>query len=190
MSEYIKETGLPADIEKEIEQMLLNDRTFKRLQNKYTKAALTYRYADAARAHAELEVYIRRYVEFRVDVLAQQRVTAKVLQDRMTEQDKFEFDIATDTIIAIADMLEYCIMDANAIVHRYASEYDILAFDKMDQLLKEVRAHMRFMAACTSDDFQTDFADTADDIHELVRNKVAKFVRTRMAKSNTTPVAQ
>ncbi len=188
MNEYIKNTGLPADIEREIEQQLLADRAFRKLHNKYVKATLACHYADAARIHAERDEYIRRYVEFAVGVIAQQRVNAKSIQDRMTDEDKYEFAIATDTIIAIADMLEYCIMDTNAILHRYASDYDIKAFDKMAELLKEAKAHMQFMATYSSDDFQADFADTADDIHEMVRNKVAKFVRSRRAKLNKTQI--
>ncbi len=179
MAEYIKDTGLPAAIEQEIEQRLLSDKAFVTLHDKCARATVQRRFADAVRYRSEMNAYIRRFVISERDRIGQEKTDAKAIQERMTYDDNMEFSIITDTIIIIADMLEYSIMDMNAILHKYEPEWDIQMFGNMDKLLSEVKAHMRFMADRTSPDFQTAFADTADDIHELVHNKVAKLVRKR-----------
>ena len=179
MTEYIKDTGLPTAIEREIEQKLLSEKTFAALLDKCARATMQHRFADAVRFRSEMNVYIRNYVIAARDRIGQEKAEAKSIQERMTYDDNMEFSIITDTIIIIADMLEYSIMDMNAILHKYEPERDILMFDKMNKLLSEVREHMRFMADKTALDFQTAFADTADDIRELVHNKVAKLVRKR-----------
>ena len=179
MTEYIKDTGLPTAIEREIEQKLLSEKTFAALLDKCARATMQHRFVDAVRFRSEMNVYIRNYVIAARDRIGQEKAEAKSIQERMTYDDNMEFSIITDTIIIIADMLEYSIMDMNAILHKYEPERDILMFDKMNKLLSEVREHMRFMADKTALDFQTAFADTADDIRELVHNKVAKLVRKR-----------
>ncbi len=179
MTEYIKNTGLPAEIEQQIEQDLLSDKAFLKLRDKYSRATMQQRFADAARLHGDIRNFARRFAQSELDRLGHETSEVMSLRTRMTSDDALNFNIATDTIALIADMLEYSIMDLNAILHKYEPESDILTFDRMNRLLSEVKARMAYMADRASPCYQEMFADTADDIQSLVRNKVSKFVRKR-----------
>ena len=192
MSEYIHDTGLPADIERDLNAQLLADKGFRKLQGKCMDATLHHRLAEAARLSCEMHDYARRFATAAYKRIIKEQDDSRSLMVEMTTEDNNNFIVSALTILAVADLLEYSIMDLNQILRRYAPEQSFRAFDKMNALLSEARTFVRFLGT-TSMDFQTDFADTADDVAELILNKVTKFARRQSEKVNrqhSTPAAQ
>lgn len=184
MSEYIHDTGLPADIERDLNAQLLADKRFRKLQGKCMDATLHHRLAEAARLSCEMHDYARRFATAAYKRIVKEQSDSRSLMVEMTTEDNNNFIVSAFTILAVADLLEYSIMDLNQILHRYVPEQTFRAFDKMNALLSEARTFVRFLGSDTSMDFQTDFADTADDVAELILNKVTKFARRHSEKLN------
>lgn len=184
MNEYIHDTGLPADIERDLNAQLLADKGFRKLQNKCMDATLHHRLVEAARLSGEMYDYARRFASTAYKRLIKEQNDSRSLMSEMTTEDNNNFIVSAFTILAVADLLEYSIMDLNQILHRYAPEQTFHAFDRMNVLLSEAQTFVRFLGSSTSMDFQTDFADTADDVAELILNKVTKFARRHSEKIN------
>lgn len=184
MANLIHGTGLPLEYERRMEQELTKDRKFLLLLNRYKVACATGKRVEAIKYQKDYLEYVRKYAELVKSRAEQADYTAKKLQERMSEEDILNFTIATDTVCFVADLMESSIMDANVILRKHSPNGKLNSFEPLQKLLAEVKDYMRLMANTTDMDYQTDFADTADAISELVRNKVMKFIRTRQKKLN------
>lgn len=92
-------------------------------------------------------------------------------------------NIYTNTIIFLCDMIEILSSDSDQILKKYHPDYNIEMFNKIIQVGKEAKNHIKFMSENTDMIYQVSFANGADDISELLMNKVKAFIRKFRSKT-------
>ena len=95
----------------------------------------------------------------------------------MSEEDREEINVLTNSIIMLCDLVETFTMDCNEILKKYHPDYRIEMFDKVSECGKAAKAQVDFMSKSTDMVYQCAFAEDADKITEMVRNKVKAFIR-------------
>lgn len=168
---------LPEDVVAEMRRMINEDSQMVALHNKKAQMIRAHRYADAMKITSDMKRIEACVIN---EYLANYEGEVKRMDNLMggmSEEDIDTINTCTNSIIFLSDMIETFVMDANEILKKYHPDYRIEMFDKLTQLGKEAHNQIKFMSDCTQSQFQVCFADSADDITELVRNKVRSFHR-------------
>ena len=85
--------------------------------------------------------------------------------------------INSNMVILLVDMLETSLLEINEVVASVRSGYRVTLYDELLKLSKQCAAQIQWMANETDDYYQLTFADCADDITQMVRNKVKSMLR-------------
>ena len=93
----------------------------------------------------------------------------------MSEEDREEINVLTNSIIMLCDMVETFTMDCNEILKKYHPDYRIEMFDKVSECGKAAKAQVDFMSKSTDMVYQCAFAEDADKITEMVRKQGQVF---------------
>ena len=101
----------------------------------------------------------------------------------MSEEDREKMNIYTNAIIFLCDIIETLSIESDEILKKYHPDYNLEMFNKISQVGKEAKSHVKFMSDNTDMIYQISFADEADDISELLFNKVKSFIRKLRKKS-------
>lgn len=168
---------LPQEVVGKMKETIRNDRQMIALQKKWDKAVRCHNYVEAGKLKTLMEEVEKRVINM---YLQQYKGSAERLDGLMTamsRQDLEDMNIYTNAVIFLCDMIETFSMESNAILQKYHPDHSIEMFRKITELGKEAKVHMRFMAKETDNLFQIGFADAADDITELILNKVRSFLR-------------
>lgn len=67
----------------------------------------------------------------------------------MSPEDREYINTCTNAIILICDMIETFTMDFNQVLKKYHPDYRLEMYDKIMQVGKEAKAHVKFMSECT-----------------------------------------
>ena len=116
-----------------------------------------------------LKVYIENYTS-EVKMLTE-------LTSSMQEEDKDMMNALGSLLTMLADMLETAVSDSNQLLNKYHPDYRIEMFDKLVQLGKEARNHVRLLDLARPHKYYTDlYGETTDKLYELSINKAKSFV--------------
>jgi len=95
----------------------------------------------------------------------------------MSDEDQEILSINSNMVILLADMLETSVMNINEVFHRNNPEWRVEMFDNLKKLSRECADQIKWMSKETDDFYQNTFADVADNITEMVKNKVKSLLR-------------
>lgn len=182
-----KETGLPVGLLDRWVEEIKREKPWQKLNRQYCEILLHGNIVRASQLKADMRTYVRQRVNEKIRQLGQVTREAADIQRAMTPDDAYAFSVASDKILLAADTLETSIMDLQQLLHKYAPDSDIIQFNRLDEVLRLAREQLRFMAAHVDMDYQTRFADTADDLQELIDNKVRSMVRRRWEANAKKP---
>lgn len=173
---------LPEDVVEKMRQAIQEDPQMLALKDKHLAYIRSRQYAKAVDLKQKMqgieECVIREYLE---NYEGETESMASLMTE-MTSEDRNTINVCTNAIILICDMIETFSMDFNEILQKYHPDYRLEMYDKIMQVGKEAKAHVKFMSECTDMVYQCSFADSADDITELVRNKAQSLIRKAKAK--------
>ena len=88
-----------------------------------------------------------------------------------------DFDTTFVMIFALTDMIETCVMDLDSLIQKQDKSARYEAFDDVRELGNLCKLKIKALDESTNGHFQRLFGMAADDITELVRNKVRALVR-------------
>ena len=109
------------------------------------------------------------------------------LTDSMNEEDKDLMSAYGNAIIMIADCLETICMDTNNMLQKYHPNFRIEMFDKLNELAKEARNHVRLIDGYENSDYYYNlYGDHADKLKDLIVNKGKSFVNKLKAYEERT----
>lgn len=104
-------------------------------------------------------------------------VQLKDLFDEMSEEQRSKVILYTNAICFYCDMIDSLSVDMNSILAKLKGHPTVHMYDKIITAGKEASNQMKFMADNTHMDFQKSFASIADEVNEMVFNKVNKLDR-------------
>ena len=149
----------------------------RNLESKLNTQRIRGDYVGMAKTRAKMEE-TRRAIEdeyIRQNNVMRQRIAE--FKTKMTEAQQDVMAINSNKVILLVDMLETALIEINEVVSAVRSGYRVTLYDELLKLSKECAAQIRWMANETDEYYQLTFADTADDITELVNNKVKALLR-------------
>lgn len=168
---------LPEDVVEEMKKAIRAEAQMQVLQQKKLQALKAYDYVEVARlAKLIKEVEIRVINEY-LSNYEGEAVRMDSLMVDMSEEDREKMNIYTNAIIFLSDMIETLSIESDQILKKYHPDYNLEMFNRLIQLGKEAKNHVKFMSENTDMVYQVSFADGADDITELLMNKVKAFIR-------------
>ena len=98
-------------------------------------------------------------------------------KEKMTDEQQETLAINSNMVILLVDMLETSLIEINEVVASVRSGYRVTLYDELLKLAKQCAAQIVWMTNETDEYYQLAFADSADDITQLVRNKVKSLLR-------------
>ena len=108
-----------------------------------------------------------------------QRYKAKVndLVKTMPEADQDLMCIYGDALVFLADVLESLVIEVNQILGRTHPDFRIEMFDRLVELGKEAKKHVRMLDYHEEDIYYTNlYGDTADKLNVMIVNQSKSFV--------------
>lgn len=136
-----------------------------------------YKLAEASAITYKIKQIEDKVLQNLIDDYQVESVRMDKLMLEMTNEDRDEINTLSNGIIMLCDMIETFSMDLNEILHKYHPDFHIEMYEKFKDVGKEAKDQMRFMAQNTNELYQVNFADYADDITKMVKNKAKSLVR-------------
>lgn len=96
----------------------------------------------------------------------------------MSKEDKNAMNIYANGLIMISDIIENMIIDMNSLVKKYHPDMRVISFNDLGKLAKEAKKQVAMFDGINKDEYVTNlFGSTADNLYEMVYNKVKSFVK-------------
>lgn len=168
---------LPKSIQDKLSETIELNPAIKSLRLKLEKCRQKMDYVGMARCQHQMQ-QLRHYVE--EEYMKQNAVYRKRVVDfkkNMSEEDQEILSINSNMVILLADMLETSVMNINEVFHRNNPEWRVEMFDNLKRLSRECADQIKWMSKETDEYYQNTFADVADNITLMVRNKVKSLLR-------------
>lgn len=168
---------LPPDIVEQMRKAIREEPQMQSLQQKKINALKAFNYVEVARIAKLIKAVEDRVINEYLASYKGQSERMDILMIDMSEEDRENMNIYTNAIIFLCDLIETLSSDSDQILKKYHSDYNLEMFDKIIKLGSEAKNHVKFMSDNTNMIYQVSFADGADDISELLMNKVKAFIR-------------
>ena len=177
MEERLTLEQLPKSIQDKLSEVIELNSAIKALRLNFEKYRQKKDYVGMARCQHQLqekkhsieEEYLRQNAVYRKRVVD--------FKQNMSDEDQEILSINSNMVILLADMLETSVMNINEVFRRNNPEWRVEMFDNLTKLSRECAEQIKWMSKETDDFYQNTFADIADNITEMVRNKVKSLLR-------------
>lgn len=103
--------------------------------------------------------------------------TMNELTENMPPEDRSTLAMYTTAMSFLCDMIVTYSMDANQLLKKYYPDYEIREYPRLTILAEECKAHISHLDNAVDVKFAGAFGDIADELKELVDNKVKKLQR-------------
>lgn len=168
---------LPKELVEEMEKAIREDPQMVKLETKKREQIRKGMYIQAQNTKEMMNRIVDRVINDYLSTYKGEVVRMDELLKGMSEKDREDINVLSNCIVAMCDMIETFTMDCNSILHKYHPDFNIEMYDKLIEMGREAKVQMDFMAKNTDMMYQCTFADFADDITVLVKNKVKSLVR-------------
>ena len=177
---------LPADVVEQMKNGIREDPQMQILLQKKNQALRSRNYLEVSRISKLINNIEVKVINEYLSQYKGQSDRMDSLMTNMSEVDRENMNIYTNAIIFLCDMIETLSSDSDQILKKYHPDYNIEMFYKIIQLGNEAKNHIKFMSENTDIVYQISFADDADDISELLMNKVKAFIRKLRKKQKVS----
>lgn len=168
---------LPPEVVNRMRDMISSDEKIINMRNKKLDLLRCRDYIGAQKISSMINAIESRVInQYLADYEGQSERMNNLMGD-MSEADREEINILTNSIIFLCDTIETWSMDFNAILQKYHPDYKIEMYNKIIQLGKEAKEQVEFMSKNTDMVYQVAFADSGDEITIHILNKVKSFIK-------------
>lgn len=174
---------LPADVVEQMKKGIREEPQMQVLLQKKSQALKDYNYVEVSRLAKLIKEVETRVINNYLANYKGQSERMNTLMADMSDEDRENMNIYTNAIIFLCDMIEILSSDSDQILKKYHPDYNIEMFNKIIQVGEEAKNHIKFMSENTDMIYQISFANGADDISELLMNKVKAFIRKLRCKT-------
>lgn len=168
---------LPKPLLDKLNEVIGKHPYMRSLESKMSQQRSKGDYVGMAKTRAKMEE-TRRAIED--EYIKQNNVMRKRIaefKEAMTDEQQEVLAINSNMVILLVDMLETSLIEINEVVAAVRSDYRVALYDELLKLAKQCAAQIVWMTNETDEYYQLAFADSADDITQLVRNKVKSLLR-------------
>lgn len=173
----INPNELTPDEERALRANFENDPQVKALRQQIIKLSKRKDLLGAARLQAKINWHYDEAKRKLLEQAEKQAVSIMEIEQGMSEEEQMAFDTTFVMIFALTDMIETCVMDLDGLIQKQDASARYEAFDDVRELGKLCKLKIKALDESTNGHFQRLFGMAADDITELVRNKVRALVR-------------
>ncbi|EGN00242.1 hypothetical protein HMPREF1017_00768 [Bacteroides ovatus 3_8_47FAA] len=174
---------LPPDVVGQMKQAIRKDSAIQALQKKRNNALRSNNYIEASKLSKLIDDVETRTINQYLSEYKGQAKRMDILMTDMSKEDRESMNVYTNAIIFLCDIIETLSIESDDILKKYHPDYNLEMFNKISQIGKEAKSHIKFMSDNTDMVYQISFADEADDISELLFNKVKSFIRKLRRKN-------
>lgn len=177
MNEELTLEQLPKPLLEKLNETISKHPYMQRLVDKMMMQRSKGDYVGMAKTRAKMEE-TRKAIED--EYIRQNNVMRKRIAEfkqRMDDRQQEILAINSNMVIMLVDMLETSLIEINEVVSSVRSGYRVTLYDELLKLAKQCAAQIVWMSNETDDFYQLTFADAADDITLMVRNKVKSLLR-------------
>lgn len=168
----------------ELQKAIDNNKKFRELKVLSTQLERAGKYIESMRMRKLAKDFKTQVINNYCAKLEQERVSLGSMLKQMTPQDVQQMDINVHTIAFICDIIEDCVMSSNYILHKYFPNYNIECFNKLTELEKECKSNLKEMYNVCDERSGNLFAETVDELKEMIDDKVKELVIKLKAKKN------
>ena len=168
---------LPQPLLDKLNETIVKHPYMRSLESKMSQQRSKGDYVGMAMTRAKMEE-TRKAIED--EYIKQNNVMRKRIDEFKSNMDDTQQEIMainSNMVILLVDMLETSLLEINEVVASVRSGYRVTLYDELLKLSKQCAAQIQWMANETDDYYQLTFADCADDITQMVRNKVKSMLR-------------
>lgn len=122
------------------------------------------------------------FKDSRWEEASQQRRDMSAIAEQMTEDEETELVTKLNMLFLLVDMLDTTTMEVNELIHRYDKTSNYCDFTGINELGNACKEKINFMHQFATYQYQQIFAEGADKITEMVRNKVRSIIRKSSVK--------
>lgn len=174
---------LPKDVLRELQAEIDKEPKMAALKQQWGALVKKGLYAQALQVHRFIEKIENQVLDEYLREYTGEAERMDKLMLSMTDDDRERMNTNVNSIIFLCDMVETLVSDSNQLLHKYHPHHNLEMFDRLTEIGKEAKDHVRFMASCTKELYQVTFADCADDLTEMVTNKTRSFMRKLRKKT-------
>lgn len=174
--ENIDFNSIPDDLKKIIKKKIENNPKYMELARRRSLYIQNGNYMMAmmtSEAMAKVEELIRKHIisEYAADV-----IKVDTLTKQMNDDDKGKMNTYGNMLSMVVDMFDTLTMETNQLLKKYHPNYRIEMFDKLIELGKEAKMHVKIRDAAVRDKYCIDlYGDTCDKLFEMCYNKSKSF---------------
>ena len=96
----------------------------------------------------------------------------------MTPEEQERMSAYGNALVLLADAMETAVIECNTLIQKYHPKTRIEMFDKLVEIGKEAKRHVRMLDDYQADEFYMQaYGDAADNLCELAVNKAKGFIR-------------
>lgn len=183
MKNQLTINDLPPDVVGQMKQAIRKDSAIQALQKKRNNALRSNNYIEASKLSKLIDDVETRTINQYLSEYKGQAKRMDILMTDMSKEDRESMNVYTNAIIFLCDIIETLSIESDDILKKYHPDYNLEMFNKISQIGKEAKSHIKFMSDNTDMVYQISFADEADDISELLFNKVKSFIRKLRRKN-------
>ena len=105
----------------------------------------------------------------------------------MTPEEQERMSAYGNALVLLADAMETAVIECNTLIQKYHPKTRIEMFDKLVEIGKEAKRHVRMLDDYQADEFYMQaYGDAADNLCELAVNKAKGFIRKVKKHEETT----
>ena len=105
-------------------------------------------------------------------------VKVNTLLVAMTPEEQERMSAYGNALVLLADAMETAVIECNTLIQKYHPKTRIEMFDRLVEIGKEAKRHVRMLDDYQADEFYMKaYGDAADNLCELAVNKAKGFIR-------------
>lgn len=176
---------LPADVLAKMKGAIAENTEVKRLKEKRENLLKGFHVVEAAKIMQQLKRIEENVINQWLDNYEGETVRMNDLIKEIPEPERERLLTYINAMIFLSDMVDGFSVGINDILRKYHPDCRVEMFDRLSHLGKEAQEHIKFMSNHTDMNFQLSFGEGADDVTELLLNKVKSFMRKQRNKQKT-----
>lgn len=166
-------TGIPSYLVRDIQAEINRNPTvikWREAQREYQSRGKYIEAMNIARMIEEVEENVK-------EGMLMKSTTMGKLYEGMTPEDIEKINVACNSIILMSDLIETQVIEMNEVVKKYHPDSRVYMYDRFVEVGKEAKEQLAYMTKWTNNLFQIKFGETADNMMDMVKNKVKKLLR-------------
>lgn len=151
-----------------------NSKEAQKLRDKYYKLLREGNIIKANNVKKQLLSYIHTETEREIERLNNQLISIKEVEGSLQPESQRKFRESMDVMCFMIDIMDTCIRNMNEAIQTRNSETQVIAFDKLNKVGKEVKQLMSHFKA-ESDEHNELWCDTLDSIEAYLYKRAAAY---------------